>query len=230
MAFERSKAPSRCSHTDVELVGGFNASRAVLRSRCGLESNTVGDAVGHLNAWSKLGGRFIYDGLVSSPDRWGVKKLHQHRFRYEGMSTVGPAGDIRVFLLTTHVEPAEHTPSWIANCSKLNVRRTSHASPFASERSCIDLTSRSSIRTLMPLTLSRFVMVRRCQLSRRRYRRQHHRLRRPQQHRLRYHQQHRLRRPRWRPSRRQLPSRHSHRWSHAQNLETAMRARWEMVY
>ena len=118
MAFERSKAPSRCSHTDVELVGGFNASRAVLRSRCGLESNTVGDAVGHLNAWSKLGGRFIYDGLVSSPDRWGVKKLHQHRFRYEGMSTVGPAGDIRVFLLTTHVEPADHTPSWIANCSE----------------------------------------------------------------------------------------------------------------
>jgi hypothetical protein len=126
IAFKRSTAPKWCSHTDVDLVvdvgggggdgGAANrSSRAVLRSRCG-EPYEEGDAVGEIVGWAAGGGSFVYDGLVSSPDRWGVAKLHQHRFRYEGSSTVGPSGDLRAFLMTTSVSPALPAPSWIQIC------------------------------------------------------------------------------------------------------------------
>ena len=126
IAFKRSTAPKWCSHTDVDLVvdvgggggdgGAANrSSRAVLRSRCG-EPYEEGDAVGEIVGWAAGGGSFVYDGLVSSTDRWGVAKLHQHRFRYEGSSTVGPSGDLRAFLMTTSVSPALPAPSWIQNC------------------------------------------------------------------------------------------------------------------
>jgi hypothetical protein len=117
-AFTRARAPKRCSHTDVDVLNASGAAnRVLLRSRCG-EPYEEGDAVGEVRGWSAGGGKFVYDGLVSSPDRWGVEKLHQHRFRYEGVSTVGPGGDTRAFLLTTSVAPALPVPSWIQSCSE----------------------------------------------------------------------------------------------------------------
>ena len=116
-AFNRSAIGKWCSHTDVEIRGGSRANRAVLRSRCG-EDHEDGDAVGEVVGWSGDGGRFVVDGLVSSPDRWGVERLHQHRFRYEGASTVGPGGDLRAFLMTASVTGVTvPTPSWIRGCS-----------------------------------------------------------------------------------------------------------------
>lgn len=110
-AFKRNLAATHCSHADVAL-GGDDASRATLRSRCG-ENGAEGDAVGEIIGWSRGGGRFVYDGLVSAEDRWGSRVLNQHRMRYEGRGRVGPAGEERVFLMTAGVAPGSPLPSWV---------------------------------------------------------------------------------------------------------------------
>ena len=114
-AFNRTLAPKHCSHTDIAL-GGLNHSRATLRSRCG-ENGAEGDAVGEIIGWSRGGGRFVYDGLVTAENRWGARVLNQHRMRYEGNGRVGPAGEQRLFLMTAGVAPGLPPPSWVRGSS-----------------------------------------------------------------------------------------------------------------
>ena len=111
IAFNFTAAQSRCSHADVE-IAGIADTRAILRSRCG-ENGAEGDAVGEITSWSRGGGRFAYDGLISSENRWGSRVLNMNRMRYEGSSTVGPDGDVRVFLMTSGWAPGMPPPSWI---------------------------------------------------------------------------------------------------------------------
>ena len=111
LAFDRTLASSRCSHADVEITGVAN-TRAVLRSRCG-EDGSEGDAVGEITSWSRGGGRFVYDGLIRGDNRWGQKVLNMNRMHYEGSGTVGPDGDVRVFLMTSGVAPEMPPPNWI---------------------------------------------------------------------------------------------------------------------
>lgn len=63
-----------------------------------------------INCWLNRGsgGRFVYDGLVTTVDRWFREhRLRKRRFRFVGDHAVGFEGDVRLFVLSPSVNATE---------------------------------------------------------------------------------------------------------------------------
>jgi len=111
LPWNRSSNPSKykwCSHVDPFLLNG---SAILLQARCGLGDYRPADGFGLVTGFSTSGGRFVYDGLVTTVDRWFRPHfLKLRRFRFVGNAAVGPAGDVRVFMLSPSL-PGSETPT-----------------------------------------------------------------------------------------------------------------------
>ena len=114
LPWNRSSNPSKykwCSHVDPFLLNG---SAILLQARCGLGDYRPADGFGLVTGFSTSGGRFVYDGLVTTVDRWFRPHfLKLRRFRFVGNAAVGPAGDVRVFMLSPSL-PGSETPTVVA--------------------------------------------------------------------------------------------------------------------
>jgi len=107
----------RCSHVDCHVQD--DPSNIVLSPVCGIGSFRDADGGGLISGISANGeGRFEYDGLVTSVDRWlRAHHLKQRRFRFVSDDTVGPQGDVRVFVLKPY-PASEQTPyTFLSKCS-----------------------------------------------------------------------------------------------------------------
>merc|ERR1740124_714034 len=95
----------RCHHVDVDVdvdVSQVEGTAIVhLRPACGIGSYRDTDGNGIIAGISVGGqGSFVYDGLVTSVNRWFTPHaLRKRRFRFVSDSTVGPEGDVRAFVL-----------------------------------------------------------------------------------------------------------------------------------
>lgn len=115
LPFDRSALSSGerkwCQHVDVEVVRARNSSVA-LRPRCGIGSYRDADGMGIISGVSAAGeGRFEYDGLITSVDRWlNPHTLKKKRFRFVTDGTVGAEGDVRAFVLAPSAAGSSHEP------------------------------------------------------------------------------------------------------------------------
>ena len=101
LEFDRDSNPSAfkwCSHVDPVLL---TSTVMALYPRCGLGSYRPADGLGLISSFSTSGGHFVYDGLVTTVDRWfRAHWLKKRRFRFVGHSAVGAEGDVRLFVLS----------------------------------------------------------------------------------------------------------------------------------
>ena len=103
--FDRASATNGkwCNqHVDVDILPGDGRStqRVRLQPACGIGAYRDPDGHGVIGGFSINGGSFVYDGLVTAPDRWDrAHYLRKRRFRYIGASAVNESGDVRAFVL-----------------------------------------------------------------------------------------------------------------------------------
>eukprot|EP00438_Fugacium_kawagutii_P026472 Skav202783 [mRNA] locus=scaffold326:487231:501497:+ [translate_table: standard] len=115
LPFERGSDPGKykwCSHVDPVLQPG--AASILLQAQCGLGDFRPADGFGMVSGFSTAGeahpsgGRFVYDGLVTTVDRWFREHwLRKRRFRFVGDQAVGPEGDVRLFVLSPSLNATE---------------------------------------------------------------------------------------------------------------------------
>ena len=120
-AFNTAQHPraSVCSHVDPTILGD-DASRVLLRPACGMFKGRGPDGLGLVSAFAAQGGGFVYDGLITTEDRYfKPHSERRRRFRFVGNQSIGVEGDVRAFALAT--SPAANrtaTPEVrLASCS-----------------------------------------------------------------------------------------------------------------
>ena len=91
---------SKCAHVNVHVVQ--NGLAVELRPQCGLGSRRGPDGFGLIGGFSAVGGSFVYDGLITTVDRWLTPHYYQkRRFRFVGNMATDSAGDVRAFVLAS---------------------------------------------------------------------------------------------------------------------------------
>lgn len=97
-SFEHPRT-SRCAHVDVAVRG--NGSAVQLTPRCGISTHRNADGLGLVGGFAAAGnGHFVYDGLVTAPNRWFTPHYHKkRRFRFVTDEPTTSSGDVRTFVL-----------------------------------------------------------------------------------------------------------------------------------
>jgi len=108
---------NRCTHVDVEV--GDGGKSVVLNPVCGIGKYRRGDGKGKIVGMSVIGnGSFMYDGLVTSVDRWLTPHtLRKRRFRFISDDKVGPEGDVRAFVLAPYPASQPATNVHLTDCA-----------------------------------------------------------------------------------------------------------------
>jgi len=113
LPFNRSQ---RCMHIDAALL--LNNTSILLKPLCGIGSWRDADGNGKISGFSSASnGAFVYDGLITSENRWGTPHtLKRRRFRFETTNTVGPEGDVRTFFLSPYATDMNPIDTTLGDC------------------------------------------------------------------------------------------------------------------
>jgi len=103
LPYERGST-KRCEHVDVEVQS--DPALVALRPACGMGGYRDADGLGVISGLSvAANGQFVYDGLVTSVNRWFTEHaLRKRRFRFVTDKTVNSTGDVRAFVLSPSLD------------------------------------------------------------------------------------------------------------------------------
>ena len=91
-----------CAHVDATVKDG--GASVLLEPRCGMSKGRAPDGSGSISGFAVGGGGFVYDGLVTSEDRYLTPHYYKlRRFRFVAPNAVGVKGDVRAFALASSV-------------------------------------------------------------------------------------------------------------------------------
>ena len=109
-----------CRHVEVSDEGYHDAMHVLsLSPGTGIGSYREPDGFGAIGGHAQRGGAFVYDGLITAPDRWGrAHRLKKRRIRFVGSGTIDASGDVRTFLLAPSLNRSALPPISMRSCSQ----------------------------------------------------------------------------------------------------------------